>query len=55
MENCHDRRVWIIEHFHDSGLDFGSEKIMDPDPVCPERLYPDLEPVNIRPDLQPRK
>ena len=24
---------------------------LDPDPVCPERLYPD--PVNIRPDPKP--
>ena len=28
---------------------------MDPvsDPVCPDRLDPDPDPVNIRPDLQP--
>ena len=34
----------------------GIEKIMDPDPVCPDKLDPDpvcperLDPVNIRPD-----
>ena len=26
---------------------------MDPDPVCPERLDPAPNPVNIRPDPQP--
>ena len=26
---------------------------MDPDPVCPERLDPDPDPVNIGPDPQP--
>ena len=39
----------------------GLKKIMDPDPVCPERLDPDLvcperldpDPVNIRPDPEP--
>ena len=25
----------------------------DPDPVCPERVDPDPDPVNIRPDPQP--
>ena len=29
----------------------GLEKIIDPDPVCSERLDPD--PVNIRPDSKP--
>ena len=33
------------------GSGSGPEKIMDPDPICPERLDPD--PVNIRPDPQP--
>ena len=26
---------------------------LDPDPVCPVRLDPDPDPVNIRPDPQP--
>ena len=33
------------------GSGSGLEKIMDPFPVCPERLDPD--PVNIRPDPKP--
>ena len=46
-----------------SGSGFGLEKIMDPVPVCPERLEPDSvcpesldpdpEPVNILPDPEP--
>ena len=28
-----------------SGSGYGLEKIMDPDPVCPERLDPDPDPV----------
>ena len=35
------------------GAGFDIEKIMDPDPVCIERLDPDLDPVNIRPDPIP--
>ena len=46
-----------------SGSGSGIEKIMDPDPVCPERLDPDPNPVfherldpdlvNFRPDPKP--
>ena len=46
-----------------SGSGSGLKKFMDPDPVCPERLDPDLDPVcperldsdpvNIRRDPQP--
>ena len=46
-----------------SGSVSGLEKIIDPDPVsperldpdsaCPERLYQDPDPVNIRPDPDP--
>ena len=46
-----------------SGSGSGIEKILDPDPVCPEGLDPDLDrvcperldphPVNIRPDPKP--
>ena len=39
MKNFHDRGLWI--------------RNPDPDPVCPERLDPDLDPVNIRPDPKP--
>ena len=41
------------------GAGFDIEKIMDPDPVCIERLDPDpvypesLDPVTITPDPQP--
>ena len=44
-----------------SGSGSGLEKIMDPDPVCPERLDPDPDcperldpdPVNIGPNPKP--
>ena len=42
-----------MEHFQDREVTesgSGLEKIMDPDQVCPERLDPDLDPANIRPD-----
>ena len=37
----------------DPGSGFGLEKIMDLDPVCPERLDPDSD--NIRPDPKPQQ
>ena len=42
-----------MENFQQWCLDPVFKNCMDPDPdpVCPERLYPD--PVNIRPDPQP--
>ena len=51
MENFQDRSVWIRIWIQIRIL---SLKIMDPDPVCPERLDPDSDPdpVNIRPDSQ---
>ena len=43
-----------MEHFQGREVtESGLEKIMDPDPVCPERLDPDLDPVNNRPDPKP--
>ena len=35
------------------GSGSGLEKIMDTDPVCPERLDPNPDPINIRPDPKP--
>ena len=36
-----------------AGSGSGLEETMDPDPVCPERLDPNSDPVNIRPDPKP--
>ena len=36
-----------------SGSGSGFQISLDPDPVCPERLDPDPDPVNIRPDPKP--
>ena len=44
-------RIFSRQRGLDPGSGFGQEKIMDPDPVCPERLDPD--PVKIRTDSKP--
>ena len=49
MENFQDKFGYGVWFFPGSGS--GLEKIMDPFPVCPERLDPD--PVNIRQDPKP--
>ena len=44
-----------MENFQDRGVCTGTglEKIMDPDPVCPESLDPNPHPVYIRLDPKP--
>ena len=44
MENLQDRG---------SGSGSGLNKLMDPNPVCPDWLEPDPDPVNIRLDPTP--
>ena len=48
-ENFQYRGIWIREKPDPDPV----LKIMDPDPVSPERLDPDPDPVNIRPDPKP--
>ena len=46
-----------MDNFQDRGVSIrsGHEKIIDqdPDPVCPESLEPDPDPVNVRLDPKP--
>ena len=43
MKNVHQRKLWIQNRFlSEFGSGSGLERFMDPDPVCPERLDPDL-------------
>ena len=57
------RKQFLIKTHHKIDGKFSRQRCLDPDPVfkkcmdpdlvCPERLYPEPDPVNIRPDPQP--
>ena len=49
------RQQFLIKNHHKIDGKFSRQRCLDPDPdpVCPERLDPDPDLVNIRPDPQP--
>ena len=51
-EYTHTQIRWRKRTHQSFGSESGLKKIIDPDPVCLERLDPD--PVNIRTDPKPR-